>query len=126
MKGLDAMLNRVMLQGRLAEVPELKHTANGTAVVRFSIAVEDSIETNGERKTYFFTIQAWQGTAEIICKYFDKGQQIIVEGRLVTKTYTDKNDVKRKDVYVVADKIHFCGASQEKHRRRILKVIFTI
>ena len=67
------MLNRVMLQGRLAEVPELNHTANGTAVVRFSIAVEDSIETNGERKTYFFTIQAWQGTAEIICKYFDKG-----------------------------------------------------
>ena len=93
------MLNRVMLQGRLAEVPELKHTANGTAVVRFSIAVEDSIETNGERKTYFFTIQAWQGTAEIICKYFDKGQQIIVEGRLVSKTYTDKNDVKRKEVY---------------------------
>ena len=139
------MLNRVMLQGRLAEVPELNHTANGTAVVRFSIAVEDSIETNGERKTYFFTIQAWQGTAEIICKYFDKGQQIIVEGRLVSKTYTDKNDVKRKEVYIVAadwfpkpiptktmssekkcisllTKSTSAGRSREKHRRRIWKL----
>lgn len=118
MKGLDAMLNRVMLQGRLAEVPELNHTANGTAVVRFSIAVEDSIETNGERKTYFFIIQAWQGTAELICKYFDKGQQIIVEGRLVSKTYTDKNDVKRKEVYIVADKIHFCGAKSREAQEK--------
>ena len=120
------MLNRVMLQGRLAEVPELNHTANGTAVVRFSIAVEDSIETNGERKTYFFTIQAWQGTAEIVCKYFDKGQQIIVEGRLVSKTYTDKNDVKLKEVYIVADKIHFCGAKSREAQEKDMEVSFAV
>lgn len=112
------MLNRVILQGRLTEVPELNHTPNGKAVVSFSIAVEENRETNGERKTNFFRIEAWNATAEFICKYFEKGQQIIVEGRLVSKTYVDKNDVKRKDVYVVADGINFCGAKSREAQEK--------
>ena len=114
------MLNRVILQGRLTETPELKHTPNGKAVVSFSIAVEDNRETNGERKTNFFRIEAWNATAEFICKYFDKGQQIIVEGRLTVKSYVGKDDVKRKDVYIVADSINFCGAkSSEAHEKEV-------
>ena len=114
------MLNRVILQGRLTETPELKHTPNGKAVVSFSIAVEDNRETNGERKTNFFRIEAWNATAEFICKYFEKGQQIIVEGRLTVKSYVGKDDVKRKDVYIVADGINFCGAkSSEAHEKEV-------
>ena len=75
------MLQQSDLTGQ-AYTPELKHTPNGKAVVSFSIAVEDNRETNGERKTDFFKIEAWNATAEFICKYFEKGQQIIVEGRL--------------------------------------------
>ena len=111
----------MILQGRLTETPELKHTPNGKAVVSFSIAVEDNRETNGERKTDFFKIEAWNATAEFICKYFEKGQQIIVEGRLTEKTYIGKkDDVKRKDVYIVADGINFCGAkSREAHEKEV-------
>ncbi len=104
------MLNKTFLQGRLTDDPELKPTANGKAVTDFSIAVEDSRKTSGERITNFFKIKAWGSTAEFICKYFEKGQQIIVNGRLATSSYTDKNDIKRKDVYIVAEGINFCGA----------------
>lgn len=118
------MHNRVGLQGRLAEIPELKHTPNGTAVTEFSIAVEGNRTTNGERKTNFFKIKAWNGTAELICKYFEKGQQIIIDGRLDSKTYTDKNDVKRKDVYVVAENVSFCGARSSEAQEKDIEESF--
>lgn len=113
------MLNRVILQGRLTETPELKHTPNGNAVTVFSIAVEDSRSSGDERKVNFFKVEAWKGTAEFVCKYFDKGQQIIVEGRLTEKTYIGKkDDVKRKDVYIVADGINFCGAKSREAQEK--------
>ena len=124
MKGLDAMLNRVILQGRLTETPELKHTPNGNAVIVFSIAVEDSRSSGDERKVNFFKIEAWKGTAEFVCKYFDKGQQIIVEGRLTVKSYVGKDDVKRKDVYIVADGINFCSAKSREAQEKDIEESF--
>ena len=118
------MYNRVGLQGRLTEIPELKHTPNGTAVTEFSIAVEGNRTANGERKTNFFKIKAWNGTAELICKYFVKGQQIIIDGRLDSKTYTDKNDVKRKDVYVIAESVSFCGAKSSEAQEQDIEAVF--
>ena len=106
------MYNRVGLQGRLTEIPELRHTPNGTAVTEFSIAVEGNRTANGERKTNFFKIKAWNGTAELICKYF------------VSKTYTDKNDVKRKDVYVVAESVSFCGAKSSEAQEQDIEAVF--
>lgn len=118
------MLNRVILQGRLTEIPELRHTPNGTAVTEFSIAVESNRTVNGERKTNFFKIQAWSNSAEFVCKYFDRGQQILIEGKLESKTYTDKNDVKRKDVYVIADGINFCGAKSSEAQEKDIETNF--
>lgn len=114
------MLNKVILQGRLTDYPELKHTKSGKAVTDFSVAVEDNRKSGDERTVNFFKIQAWGASAEFICKYFEKGQQIIVDGRLTTNTYTDKNGNTRKDVYIVADSINFCGAkSSEAHEKDI-------
>ena len=118
------MLNKTFLQGRLTDDPELKHTANGKAVTDFSIAVEDSRKTSGERITNFFKIKAWSSTAEFICKYFEKGQQIIVNGRLATSSYTDKNDIKRKDVYIVAEGINFCGAKSAEAQSKAFEEAF--
>ena len=71
------MINRVILQGRLTKNPEINYTPNGNAFTDFSIAVECGRKKNGDRITNFFKIEAWSGTAEFICKYFEKGQQII-------------------------------------------------
>ena len=104
------MINRVILQGRLTDHPELKHTPNGKAVTDFYIAVESGKKKNGERTVDFFRIKAWASAAEFICKYFEKGQQIIIDGKLHSESYTDRNQNKRKDVTVLVDSVSFCGA----------------
>lgn len=118
------MLNKVILQGRLTAYPELKHTKSKKAVTDFSVAVEDNRKSGDERTINFFKIQAWGTLAEFICKYFEKGQQIIVDGRLTTNSYTDKNDIKRKDVYIVADSVNFCGAKSAEAQEKDIEETF--
>lgn len=116
------MLNKVMLQGRFTDHPELKHTKSNKAVVDFSLAVEENRAVNGERNSNFFRCEAWGSTAEFICKYFEKGQSIIVDGRLSTNTYTDKDNIKRTNVFIVVEGVNFCGAkSSETQQKEIEK-----
>ena len=118
------MLNKVILQGRLTENPMLKFTKTEKALTTFSVAVEDNRKTGDERNVNFFKIQAWGASAEFICKYFEKGQMILVDGRLTTSSYTDKNDIKRKDVYIVAEGINFCGAKSAQAQEKDIEDIF--
>ena len=118
------MLNKVILQGRLTENPELKFTKTDKALTTFSVAVEDNRKTGNERNVNFFRIQAWGASAEFICKYFEKGQMILVDGRLTTSSYTDKNNIKRKDVYIVAEGINFCGAKSAQAQEKDIEDIF--
>ena len=68
------MLNIVALQGRLAADPEQRTTQNGTPVTSFSLAVQRNIKSGDEYPTDWIDCVAWKGTAEFICKYFQKGQ----------------------------------------------------
>lgn len=118
------MLNKAILQGRLTDHPELKHTKNDKAVVDFSLAVEDSRTANGERNVNFFKCEAWGSTAEFICKYFEKGQQIIVDGRLSVNNYTDKDNVKRTNVFIVVEGVNFCGAKSSEAQQKDIEKSF--
>lgn len=106
------MFNRTSLHGRLTATPELKVTQSGTAVTSFYLAVDDG------KKANFFKCVAWAGTAETICKHFYKGRQIIVDGRLDTNTYTDKNGIKRTDVFVVVREIDFCDKKNDEENQK--------
>lgn len=109
------MLNRVILQGRLGSDPELKTTPNGVEVVSLNVACDrDRKDANGERQTDWISVQAWRNTAKFISQYFTKGSSILVEGRLQTRSYTDKNGNKRTAFDVVADNVHFCGGKSEQ------------
>lgn len=113
------MLNACILMGRLTADPELRTTQSGKSVASFSMAVERDFQQDGERKADFIDVVAWRGTAEFICKYFRKGRMIAIQGRIQTRTYTDKDENKRKAVEVVADKVSFTGektAAQEPSR----------
>lgn len=102
------MLNVAVLTGRLVADPELRHTANGTAVAPFRIAVDRSYAKAGtERQTDFIDIVAWRATAEFVCKYFRKGQLISVQGSIQTRNYSDKDGNKRTAFEIVADNVHF-------------------
>ena len=79
------MINRVILQGRLTDHPELKHTPNGKAVTDFYIAVESGKKKNGERIVDFFRIKAWASAAEFICKYFEKVSRSLLTANCIQK-----------------------------------------
>ena len=109
------MMNVVAVMGRLVRDPELRRTGNGTAVASFTIAVErDYKGENGEKETDFFDVVAWRGTAEFVSKYFSKGRMAAVQGRLQTRTWTDKDENKRKAVEIVAEAVYFGDSKKDE------------
>ena len=102
------MLNIVAIQGRLSTDPEQRTTQNGTPVTSFSLAVQRNVKGgDGEYGTDWIDCEAWKGTAEFICKYFQKGQLMAVNGTLQTRSY-EKDGVKRKTTQVVVQSAYFC------------------
>ena len=112
------MLNKVILQGRLAAEPELGQTKSGKTFTVCSIAVEDNKLIDGKRKVNFFKAVAWSEKAEFISNYFSKGQYILVDGRLVSDTYSDKKGNLRKDVFVLVEGVNFCGSKSSEAMER--------
>lgn len=104
-------LNKVILQGRLVRDPELKTVNENTHVCSMRIAVpQDRVnKESGQRESDFFDVTAWRNTADFICQYFAKGDQILVAGRLQYRTWTDPEGNKRSTVGVRADDAYFCG-----------------
>lgn len=107
------MLNVVVIMGRLTAQPELRTTGNGISVSSFSVAVDRSYQSGGERQTDFINCVAWRANADFITKYFTKGQMIAIRGTLQQRSYTDKDGNKRTTYDVVVDQAQFCGSKQE-------------
>jgi len=96
-------MNKIMLIGNLGRDPELNYTPSGTAIAKFSLAVNRvSKSQTGERQeeTEWFNIIAWRQLAETCSNYLRKGQKVYVEGRLSQRKYTDKNGNERLAVEV--------------------------
>jgi single-strand DNA-binding protein len=107
------MVNRTILQGRLCADPEMRRTNNGTAVCSFRVAWSETIK---DRETkLFLNCVAWRGMAEIICKYFRKGKELAVEGRLSTREYDDRDGNRRSVTEMTVDRVHFCGKNEDGH-----------
>lgn len=104
-----ASFNKVILIGNMTSDPELKQTQGGISVCSFSIAVNRRFAKDGEQACDFITIQAWRQQAEFVCKYFKKGNPILVCGQLQTRTWTDNQGQKRYATEVVADEVSFVG-----------------
>ena len=108
------MLNCVTLMGRLVADPELRTTPNGKSVATFTIAVDRSFVRQGEqRQADFIRIVAWENTANFVCRYFQKGAMIAIQGRIQTRTYEDANGAKRSAFEVIATEVSFCGSKTE-------------
>lgn len=108
-------MNRVMLIGRLTAKPELRYTGSNIPYARFSIAVNRQFNNqDGNRDADFINIIVWRKQAEVICNYFDKGNQIAIEGRLQTGSYDDKDGNKRYTTDVVLDQFHFIESKAQR------------
>ena len=101
-------MNKVILVGNLTRDPELTETPTGVAVCRFAIAVSrDYASADGTRETDFFNITVWRGRAENCGKYLKKGNKVAIVGSLQTRSYEDKDGIKRNVTDVIASEVEF-------------------
>ncbi len=108
------MLNRVNVMGRLVRDPELRRTQSGIAITTMRIAVERDFKSqDGTKQSDFFDVVAWRNTAEFASRYFFKGRMIVVDGRLQTREWTDRDGNKRTSVEIVADFIYFGDSKRD-------------
>ena len=109
-------MNKVILMGRLTKDPEIRYTQNNIPVANFSIAVSRRFaKENDEVKADFFNVIAWNKTGEFVGKYFKKGQQILVSGRIENRNWTDQQGVKHYATDVIAEEVDFAGSKAENN-----------
>ncbi len=126
---MAASVNKVLLIGNLGSDPEVKYTANGTAVANFNIATNDnwtSKDGKKEERTEWHRIVVWSKLAEICGEYLAKGRTVYVEGRLQTREWNDKEGNKRHTTEIVAQTIQFLGGpSGERTARQAQPAVAT-
>ena len=101
--------NRVILVGNLTRDPEIRYTQSGKAVTKFTLAVNNP---RNKEETTFVDVVAWDRLGETCNTYLKKGSNTLVEGRLVIRSYDDKDGNKRKATEVVIDNMQMLGARQ--------------
>ena len=108
-------MNKVILMGRLTRDPEVRYTqTNNTLVASFSLAVNRRFARPGEeRQADFINVVAWNKTGEFCSKWFKKGQQVGVVGRLQTRNWEDENKVKHYITEVVAEEAYFADSKRD-------------
>jgi single-strand DNA-binding protein len=107
-----AGVNKVILVGNLGADPEIRYTADGTAVATFRIATSRRwTNKEGERvvQTEWHRIVAWRRLGEICAQYLSKGKQVYVEGRLQTRSWEDRDGNKRWTTEIVAENLQMLG-----------------
>ena len=115
-------MNKVILMGRLTKDPEVRYTqTNNTLVASFSLAVNRRFVRQGEeRQADFFNIVAWSKLGEFCSKYFKKGQQVGIIGRLQNRTWDDDQGVKHYITEVIAEEAYFADSQILKIHLEIL------
>ncbi len=99
-------VNKVILIGNLGSDPELKYTPSGAAVTNFNVATNEvwnDKDGNKQERTEWHRVVLWRKLAEIAGEYLKKGSKVYLEGRLQTRSWEDKDGVKRYTTEVVAD-----------------------
>lgn len=104
------MINKTILQGRLVRDPDLKYTQSGVAMAEVTIAWSDRYKET-ETKC-FLRCKAWRNTAEFLGKWFRKGQEAIIEGRMVTEEW-EADGKKSSRTICLLDSINFCGSKSD-------------
>lgn len=105
-------MNKVFLSGNLSRDPEVRYTQKGTAYARVGIAVNRPYSKDKEKATDFFTVVAWDKTAEFCGNYLKKGSRVVIEGRLQPNSY-EKDGVKVSTVDIVVENIEFGDSKRQ-------------
>lgn len=118
-----ASFNRVILVGNLTRDVELRHTPGGTAVAEIGLAVNrqwfDKQTNSRKEEVTFVNVTLWGRTAEVAADHLAKGRQVLIEGRLQTETWDDKQTgQKRSKTFVVGETMTMLGSRSDGGQRR--------
>ena len=111
--------NKVMIIGSVGRDPEGRYTPAGTPVTTFSVATNRRSKEGGE-ETEWFSVVAWEKLAETCNTYLTKGQKVYVEGRLQTRTWDDKEGVKKFKTEVIASTVLFLSPKANGNAEEVL------
>lgn len=108
-------MNKTILMGRLTRDVDVRYTQTNNAMVsNFTLAVNRRFVKEGEeRQADFINIVSFGKTAEFVSKYFKKGQQVGVIGRIQTRTWDDEQGQKRYVTEVVAEEVYFADSKRD-------------
>ena len=107
-------MNKVILKGRITKDIEVRYIqTTNVAVTSFSVAVDRPTKQGEERKADFINCVAYSKTAEFVSKYFQKGQEILLTGRIQIRNYDDKDGKKVYVTEIIAENEEFCGSKKD-------------
>ena len=112
---MNNLKNKVQLIGNLGDNPEVINLESGKKLAKFSMATNETYRNaKGEqiKDTQWHNVVAWGKTADIIEKYLEKGNEVAIEGKLVNRSYDDKDGNKRYITEVVANELLMLGSKK--------------
>lgn len=101
------MVNRMILQGRFVADPELRYSNSDVAYTEFTVAWSENYKEI--EKKCFLRCKAWRSTAEFIGRYFRKGQEIVIEGQMLTEQWKQDGENKSRTICNI-EHVNFCGS----------------
>ncbi len=108
-----ALKNKVQLIGNLGNAPEIRTTESGKKMARFSLATSEVYKNaKGEKvtETQWHNLVAWGKVADIVAQYLDKGKEVAIEGKLVNRSYDDKNGNKKFITEILVNELLLLGS----------------
>jgi len=108
-------INKVILVGHLGKDPEVRHLEGGVTVASFPLATSETYNKDGKRveQTEWHNIVLWRGLAEVASKYLQKGKLVYIEGKLRTRSFEDKEKVKKYVTEIVAENFTMLGRKSD-------------
>ncbi|WP_261381037.1 single-stranded DNA-binding protein [Mucilaginibacter pallidiroseus] len=104
-------INKVILVGHLGKDPEVRHLEGGVAVASFPLATSETFNKDGRKveQTEWHNIVMWRGLADVAAKFLQKGKLVYIEGKLRTRSFEDKEGIKKYTTEVVAENFTLLG-----------------
>lgn len=108
-------VNKVILVGHLGKDPEIRYLDNNVSVASFPLATSENFNRDGKRveQTEWHTVVLWRGLADVAAKYLTKGKLVYIEGRLRTRSYEDKEGIRRYSTEIVAENFTLLGRKSD-------------
>jgi len=108
-------INKVILVGHLGKDPEVRHLEGGVTVASFPLATSETYNKDGKRveQTEWHNIVLWRGLAEVASKYLQKGKLVYIEGKLRTRSFEDREKIKKYVTEVVAENFTILGRKSD-------------